>query len=1243
MGEDPGEKFLLKIPDETKILPAWSSRDRYWYQIELTFFLFLLIFPSMFLAGYGYGAPAQQVPTATPAANATEVPPLQRSLPVAGAWQRFEVEAHGLTISYPPGWLFVEPTAEDPTALLAGTDLPFLAEALRELLPVPALRVDAGLAGLGFQLHPRESPALAVANNISVDVVPAEGATLHKRLQSIAFQLRWVERHELDRVGVVTGLRPQDEVAGSMRFRVDGGDSLSSTETDVWVVIVESADSKAHLVLRFETLTAEFDSLEPLLTEIVRRVRWDGQTTVAQPASLAAAAKRTTGLRSGPGEGFPVIGWVTGGRQLALIRPDTTGDWWLAAYMPAVTPQTTGFAVDLAGQLGWVSAQVVTVVSIQGTQVREDFPTPQPTPAVPVVKLNNPFAPPANRMQEDRREAENSWTVFEERGRQLSIFYPQGWIFFEANQPTPADLADLSAALGEQVAAEDTGELVPVQVDQSRTGAEGESPLPESTVWVGFQRAGMPDNVFLASHTSAEGLTLEQLAQRIFISLYTNPSLSFEIESARVVTGLRPGDEEVISLRYRTDELSDEQASVAVWQILMLSPDSESIFTLDFFIRGEEFAELEPLLREMVWRMRWEEQLWPESLSGPAVSVSRTMNVRGGPGTDHPIIGTAIAGQRFPIVGQNTAGDWWQIYYEERLGWIYGGLVTATGDTQAVRRADPSGWLEFDYSRAGLMFSYPSGWFFFDPTQPAPADQAASSAEVGARVDANEMEALVSRMAGGQGEAVVGLGLQAGQSSSNFILALAYEAGGMTLQQFAQQAATELEGENGVAAGNSGALGGAGAAVELVTNLREGEEVVAIRFREDASLYEGIQFWLLSADGETLLILASSILGQELSELEPVLEEMVRRLRWTEPAAAEPPAVPLLTVDRATEIRRGPAKIYAVMGTAEADQQLAVVGRNFDGSWWQINYQGQSGWVFGQDLAISDAESVPVAAGVPTPTPTPTATPAPALTSLVDTPEHMAYLWWHWGQDRDTSGDGREGIKELTFDFTIHNDPGDFSDEYGLYLMLCHGFIGNVEFYFGLQTDVGGHPENVGGKGFVFSRWETRDLANARVADSEEGWTQSSGHEGDFIGVRRAYDWGAGEYRVSFAPDGADSEGEWFGVWITDKATYETTWIGSLKFPYENGRAAIGPTVYTIMEIYGGSQIQAFRIPEWHVSLKRPLGDGLESGWFESGYAAFGSEMENADVRYDSADGEVHIVAGGAVERTTPAQVVTFE
>ncbi|MDE0463875.1 MAG: SH3 domain-containing protein [Caldilineaceae bacterium] len=1205
--------------------------------------LFMLLFASMLMAGYVQGAPGKQTATATPEATGTEVPLAQRSLPIVDGWERFEVEAHGLTISYPPGWLFVEPTADDPTVLLAGTDLPSLAEALQELLPVAEERVDAGLVGLGYQLHPRESPELAAANSISIEVVPAEGANLHGRLQRIASELSQVEGIEPDRVGVVSGLRPGEEVAGSIRFG-DGGDGRpSGRETIVWIVVVESADSDAHLVLRFEVLAAEFDGLEPLLTEIVHRVRWDGQNTGVVPASLAAVVSRTTGVRSGPGAGLPVISWVTGGTEISLVRPDRSGDWWLAAYLPGTTTQSRESAVDLVGQLGWVSAQTVTVAPGRDGPTLENVSSQRPVPAVAMVKLSNPFAPRAGGMLRDAAEADTAWTIFEERGRQLSIVYPEDWIFFEADRPSPTDLAELSAALGERLGAADIGELIPAQVELGRAGVEERSPAPEPTVWVGFQRAGVPDNVFAASYGSSGGLTVEQLGHQFLRDIYTNPDPDFEIENAGIVSGLRPGDEKAISIRYRAGETPAEKAPVEVWKVLLVSPDTKSILAFDFFIRDEEFAELEPLLREIVWRVRWEEQIGPEPLAGPAVSVVRPMNVRGGPGTDHPVIGTAVAGQRFPIVGQNSAGDWWQIFYEGRLGWIYGGLVTAIGDIQEVRRADTAGWLAFDSTRHNLALSYPSGWFFFDPAQPAAVELAVLSAESGARVDGGGIAALVSRMTGGQEEAVAGVGIQVGRISSNFMLALAYETGGMSLQEIAEQAAAALAEEQGIEGEGADALKEEGALVELVTDLREGEETVIIRFVEEEAPYAGLQFWLLSRDGETLLVLATSIHGQELSELEPVLVEMVRRLHWTEPAAVEPPVVPLLTVDGVLKVRRGPAKIYAVMGELETGQQRHVTGRSFDGSWWQIEFEGQSGWVFGEDLAITDVENVPVAAGVPTPTPTPTATPAPELAKLIKTPEHMAYLWWEWGQDRDIAGDGREGIRELTFDFTVHNDPGDFSDEYGLYLMLCYGEIANIGFYFGLQTNAFGHPDEFSRKALIFSRWETRDLANARVADSEKGWTQSSGHEGDFIGVRRAYNWGAGEYRVHMAPHGADPDGEWFGVWITDKATSERTWIGSLKFPYENGRAALRASVYTTLEIYGGKQIEAFRIPAWHVSLRRPLGDGIESESFVSGYAGIWGELENSEVRYDRADGEVHLMAGGDTERRTPAQTAFFD
>ena len=64
----------------------------------------------------------------------------------------------------------------------------------------------------------------------------------------------------------------------------------------------------------------------------------------------------------------------------------------------------------------------------------------------------------------------------------------------------------------------------------------------------------------------------------------------------------------------------------------------------------------------------------------PMVTIGNVlMNVRGGPGTNYHVIGTASPGQRFAITGKNPGlGDWWQIDYSGETGWVYGPLVTAT-------------------------------------------------------------------------------------------------------------------------------------------------------------------------------------------------------------------------------------------------------------------------------------------------------------------------------------------------------------------------------------------------------------------------------------------------------------------------------------------------------------------------------------------------------------------------------------
>ena len=281
----------------------------------------------------------------------------------------------------------------------------------------------------------------------------------------------------------------------------------------------------------------------------------------------------------------------------------------------------------------------------------------------------------------------------------------------------------------------------------------------------------------------------------------------------------------------------------------------------------------------------------------------------------------------------------------------------------------------------------------------------------------------------------------------------------------------------------------------------------------------------------------------------------------------------------------------------------------------------------------------PTPTATPTPTPTPIPTQIPGRTDLYETvfpPEHMAYVWWYWDNSEDD-------FRELEVEFTIHNDPGDFSNRHGLYLMVCQGSISGRAFYFGLQTNVqdvtSGRRR---GKGLIFSRWDERNLSFAKVAGNEDGWAQSSGHEGNFIGVRRSYDWTAGDYRMRLAPDGKDDDGEWYGVWITDLATDITTWAGSLKFPLVNGTTVVSAPTYTTLEIYG-NPIRPIDIPEWHVSVQRPIGNGIRSTWGNSGYSGFMREIHNSDVQYDPETDSMHFRVGGATERVGSTQLIQFQ
>ena len=69
----------------------------------------------------------------------------------------------------------------------------------------------------------------------------------------------------------------------------------------------------------------------------------------------------------------------------------------------------------------------------------------------------------------------------------------------------------------------------------------------------------------------------------------------------------------------------------------------------------------------------------------PMVAAGKQINVRGGPGTNYPVVGSMSNGEDALIVGKNDAGDWWQIRLSDGiLGWVYNAIVSLKGDVAGV-------------------------------------------------------------------------------------------------------------------------------------------------------------------------------------------------------------------------------------------------------------------------------------------------------------------------------------------------------------------------------------------------------------------------------------------------------------------------------------------------------------------------------------------------------------------------------
>ncbi len=283
-------------------------------------------------------APGEQESEVTPQAAAPE------SYEVSADWQAFEDVAHGLTILYPPEWLFF-----DGTQLAAlQQDMAALgrAEIVNLLMELQSSVQPSSLIGAGFAF-PQDPPELLHANSVIVEIFPARGLALYEFGQGAAAALDRKFGIDVDSFDLLTRLRPHREEAVSIRFRgavpvpTTSQSILTGTRKAGWQVVLLSPDAEYLLVLTFSVLGEMFEESEPLLAEMVRRVQWAGDHRGSELAvGPITVTNRTLYVHNEPAPFSPIIGKVAAGKQFSILERDFTGNWWRISY---------------DGQPGWVS------------------------------------------------------------------------------------------------------------------------------------------------------------------------------------------------------------------------------------------------------------------------------------------------------------------------------------------------------------------------------------------------------------------------------------------------------------------------------------------------------------------------------------------------------------------------------------------------------------------------------------------------------------------------------------------------------------------------------------------------------------------------------------------------------------------------------------------------------------------------------------------------------------------------
>ena len=194
-------------------------------------------------------------------------------------------------------------------------------------------------------------------------------------------------------------------------------------------------------------------------------------------------------------------------------------------------------------------------------------------------------------------------------------------------------------------------------------------------------------------------------------------------------------------------------------------------------------------------------------------------------------------------------------------------------------------------------------------------------------------------------------------------------------------------------------------------------------------------------------------------------------------------------------------------------------------------------------------------------------------------PWHLVDLWWDLGEEPP--------FQSYSIDVTISENVPSTTNLYIAPIGIAH--LSKTPFYGGIQTQADGHTKTSRrirkiGPGFLMSMWGERSLDAIRP--SIGGLCQSSGHEGDFVSVRRPYEWSKGTYTYRVARMDEEIIDEkphtWVGAFVYSHEKDENVFIGALRFKGED--LVLSRKVASFVEVYG-HRIPVSEIPRVTVTF----------------------------------------------------------